>query len=334
MDAIAMPCRRRYMAGLAAVGVAPGLALAQARAAPRRIGYLSLYSAGSTIATTQQEMFRTALRNAGVPEGPIVTIEWRFAEGRAERLASLAAELVAARVELIVAVFQQAIVAARAATETVPIVALGALLPTEAGFAKSLAQPGGNVTGTVYFSRGVVDKLYELLREAVPRARRIAVLGNPDAPTAARYGAASEEAAARLGLAIEFVHVRRQADVAAALRQVAAARPDALFINGDASINPSMGAIAAFAIERKLPTFGTALVHVREGALLYFGPHLEEMVNRVGSFVARILRGASPATLPMEEPARYELVINSKTAAALGWQPPPALQARVDRFVE
>jgi putative ABC transport system substrate-binding protein len=324
--------RRRLVAG-GACALLSAAGSAQLGAA-HRVGFLSLGSEKSDVSTSQQAMLRASLKRMGLDDGSNLTIEWRFAEGREERLRSLAAELVKARCELIVAAFNQAIAAALAETRTLPVVMLGALVPVELGWARSLASPGGNATGTIYSSPETTGKLFEILQEAAPQARRVGVLVSRTVPGTAHYRAQWEKAATALGLRLHFFNVAKAEDIQPALQRMAASRMQAIYISGDSLINPSVREIAAFALEHQLPSVGTAAVHVRQGALFYYGPDFPLMVERVAVAVNRILAGTPPRELPIEAPAKYEFVFNRQTGQALGIQLPPALQVQVSRFVE
>jgi putative ABC transport system substrate-binding protein len=323
--------RRQWIA--AAACTAAGLARAQP-ARLRRIGVLALESTGSVSFGRQQEILRDALRTAGLAEGERAIIDWRMAEGRVERLEPLAHELVRGGAEVIIAFYSAAVVAASRVTSTTPIIAMGVLDPVALGVAQSLARPGGNVTGTVFAGQGMLGKMFEVVREAVPRARRIAVLINTRVPRSEQWDAEYEAIAKQLGLVMERFPALSPDEVMPAARRAAASRPDALFIVGDSVINPSVGAIAALAIENRLPLVGTTPGHVREGALLAYTIDIRTMIERTATYAARVLSGAKPGDLAMEAPTHYELVINTKTAAALRWEVPPALRARVDRFIE
>ena len=267
-------------------------------------------------------------------EGENLHIDWKFAQGDVAKLPELAAQLVASDVEVIVGAFNQAIVAARAATRATPIVMLGALAPVEAGLVDSLARPGGNLTGTTYFAPEMTGKLLEFLAELTPLPKRVAVLRNPDTPGTEHYKPVYEQAAKALGLQLLYFEVRKPDQLMPALAAIQSSNSQALYIVGDSVINPSARDITAFALRHKMVSIGTALVHVREGALLYYGPDFPMMVERVALFVRRILGGASPATLPIEEPAKYELVLNMKTAKALAIRMPRSITEATDRIIE
>ncbi|HKB55856.1 MAG TPA: ABC transporter substrate-binding protein, partial [Ramlibacter sp.] len=299
----------------------------------RRIGYLTLETPGSDSSMVQQALLRESLRRLELREGENLAIEWKFARGDVARLPALAAQLVDARVELIVAAFSQAIVAARDATGTIPIVMMGALAPVETRLVASLAAPGANVTGTSYFAPEVSGKFIELLAQITPSPKRIAVLRNPDTPGTERYRSVYERAAALLRVRLVHFDVRRLEQTPAALHGIAASGAGGLYIVGDSVINPSMPQIAGLALRRKLVSIGTALVHVRQGSLLYYGPDFPVMIERVAFYVRRILDGAAPARLPVEEPAKYELVLNLKTARALGVRLPASITEMVDRTI-
>lgn len=321
--------RRRLLLAAAAAALP---ALAQQRV--RRIGYLSLETPGSDSSAAQQRLLREGLRQRGFDEGRNLAIDWRFTAGRSEQLLPLARELVRSDVEVIVAAFAQSVAAAHEATRQIPVVMMGTLVPVELGQVRSLATPGGNLTGTVYMSPETSAKLLELLKEVRPGLRRVAMFGNTAVPGKEHFTAMYARAAATLGLSLRSFGATRPEAIPGALEEVARSDCEALFLSGDSVINPASAAIAKFAVTHRLPSIGTAQVHVRSGLLMYYGPAFAELMDRVAAYTARILHGASPAELPIEEPTRFELVVNLKTAHALSLRLPLSLQARADRFIE
>jgi putative ABC transport system substrate-binding protein len=327
--------RRAFLGALAGLLAAPLAAEAQEAGKTRRIGFLSFDAAGSETAQQQQRLLREALRRVGFDEGANLLIEWRFADGKRERLSTLAKELVHLNVELILAAASnEAIAAARQATRTIPIVMHLANLPVESGFVQSLARPGGNVTGTTWVSVETSNKQFQILKEAVPGATRVANLWNPTMPEAPMYRTWNERAAAMLGLTLQFVDASRPEDVTPALGRVAASRPDVLYVATDPVIRSRLREIVDFTIERKLPSMGAGFIFVRSGGLLYYGPDIPHTWDRTASYVDRILRGARAMDLAVEEPTKYRLVINLKTAKAIGLTIPPSLLQRADQVIE
>jgi putative ABC transport system substrate-binding protein len=328
---------RRAFLGTLAGGLlaAPLAAGAQQAGQVRRIGFLSFDAAGSETAQQQQRLLRESLRRVGFDEGANLVIEWRFADGSRERLSPLATELVHLNVELILAAASnEAIAAARQATRTIPIVMHLANLPVESGFVESLAHPGGNVTGTTWLSPETNNKQFQILKEAVPGATRVTILGDQTRPEGPIYRTWNERAAGVLGLTLQFVDVSRPEDVMPALRRVAAGRPDVLYVATYPVIRSRLREIIDFTLERKLPSMGAGFIFVRSGGLLYYGPDIPDTWDRTVSYVDRILRGARAMDLAVEEPTKYRLVINLKTAKALGLTIPQSLLQRADQVIE
>ena len=330
-----MTSRRRALNGLAGALALMGPigGWAQPTGPMRRIGVLGAGLAAETYSPLGLLFFET-LRRSGYEPGRNLRVDSRHAEGNVARLPALAQELVALEVELIVAFTNVAIAAARQATRRLPIVMGYALEPVASGFVDSLARPGGNVTGTTWVSGEIAGKSLQVLNEAVPRATRVAVLSNPATPGLQRYGDANRRAAAALGVTLEFFRAPRPEDIAAALERIDASHADAIYIVNDPVIDARLAEITAFARGRKLATVGTGPQIVAAGGLIYYGPDSKDIMVRTVSFVDRILRGARPAELPVEQPTKFELVINLKTAKALGLAIPPSLLQRADEVIE
>ena len=312
----------------------------QATATVRRIGLL--VSGAEKSAATQQgaAKFREALQRAGWDEARNLAIEWRFAEGRDERLPALADELVRANVEVIVASSNAAIGAAIAATRraarALPIVMYAAWEPVEAGFIASFARPGGNVTGTTAAPHELNGKVYELLKAAVPAARRVAVLQDASFVTAlaGSYTKTARDAASALGIDLWPYPVRRPDEWPMLFERIAANGVDALMVEYGPLVRNHYAEIASFAIKRKLPAIGPEAQFARAGGLLYYGPDAEELLPRTVSYIDRILRGARPADLPVEMPTRYLTTINLRTARAIGHTIPQSVLLRADEVIE
>jgi putative ABC transport system substrate-binding protein len=325
--------RRRFVALIGGVLVAP-LARSQQPAKLRRIGILAVGVSTAEQQQWAQLYFLKLLRDAGYEDGRNATIEWRFAEGDVSRLPALADELVRLNVEVMVASFNQSIAAAKRATRTIPVVMLNAVSPVEQGFIESLGRPGGNITGTAWSSPETVGKILQVLKEAAPRTARLAILGNPDFSSEKSHIAAATQAGAKLGMSVQFFEARRPEEIAPALEKIAASKSQALFAAVDTILLAGLRDIATFAQKRKLPSISTASTFVDVGGLLYYGPDLNELAERTISYVVRILAGAKPADLPVELPSKYQLIINKKTASAIGHKIPQAVLIRADRVIE
>ena len=325
--------RRQFLLSTAAAALVTGLARAQQPQKIRRIGVLSLSVGNSEQAHYGRLLFEAGLRRAGFEEGRNLSIDWRYADGDAGRLPLLAEELVRLNVEVIMASFNDAIAAAQRATRTIPIVMFNSLNPVEQGFVQSLARPGGNITGTAWGSPEVAGKILEVLKEAVPKARRVALIGHSTPRGTQEYLAGIAKAAGKLGIEAHFVGVERPEDIAKALEQVAAARPQALYVALDTVLMSGQREIISFALKRKLPTIANAPQFVDGGGLLYYGPDIAELGERTIDHMARILAGAKPADLPVELPSKFELVVNLRTAKTLGITIPQTLLVRANRVV-
>jgi putative ABC transport system substrate-binding protein len=325
--------RATLAAAITAIG-APLVGLAQTATRVRHIGVLSLNKAASDVATMEQGLITNALRRAGYDAGRNLAIEWRYGEGEVTRLGGLADELVKLNVELILAVTNEPIEAARRATRSIPIVMIGAALPVELGFIDSFARPGANVTGTAWAALEMSGKVLQVLKEAAPRAVRVAILASPTTPGTQRYRAENERAAKALGLKIRAFDMTPGEDAATTLKRVAASRPDALYIAGEGIVATRLSEIAAFAVRRKLLAIGVTPQFIPAGGALYYGPNLTDIVERTVSYIDRILKGARPADLPVEQPTKFDLIINLKTVRALGMTIPQSLLLRADEVIQ
>jgi putative ABC transport system substrate-binding protein len=308
----------------------PAAAAAGSRVA--RIGWLGGPTRESAEPFVRE--FERGLDEYGWRVGHNLVIEWRFADGRAERLPALAEELVRMPVDLIVVPSTPTALAARRATSTIPIVTVSVGDPVELGLVASLARPGDNVTGlTASASPEIAGKMLGLLKEVVPRATRMAVLWNPATAGNARALEQVESAARTLALALRIEPARTPAEVARAFGAMKAGRVDALLVLGDIVFLSDRERIAALALEHRLPTIFPIVEYVEAGGLMSYGPNTPDLFRRVARHVDRILNGAKPAELPIEQPTKFELVVNQQTARALGIEIPRTVQWRVDRFV-
>jgi len=330
-----MTSRRATLTLLSLALFTPPLAArAQQAEGVRRIGFLAHGSPDSALVRRLLQQMRDALQRRGWKEGENLLIEVRFSDAKADRLPALAHELLELKVELIIAPVDQPIVAAKSVTTTVPIVMHAAESPVENGFVKTLARPGGNITGTAWSGPESAAKLLQVLKEAKPGAVQVATLRDPTYRRAQAWKDESERAAKLLGLNVQYFDVARVEELSLALTRIAAAPTDALVVWGDAVTYPRAADIAAFAIERRLAFVSTVSRYVEAGGLLSVGPNLAAIYDRTASFVDRILRGAAPAGLPVEQPTTFELIINAKTAAAIGYKIPAAMLLQATRVIE
>jgi ABC-type uncharacterized transport system substrate-binding protein len=326
--------RRDAILGLTALGAAPLIALAQQPEKLRRIGVLSLSVGASERAQWARMLFAASMRDAGYEEGRNLAVEWRYADGDVGRLPALAEELARMKVDVIMASFNDAIAAAKRATSSIPIVMFNSINPVEQGFVQSLARPGGNLTGTAWSAPEVSGKILEVLHEAAPRVKRIALIGNSALPGVHEYGVSAEKGAIALGLQIQGFPVARPEEVPRILEQVAAYKPQALDIGIDTLLASRIPDIVAFAQKHKLPTIANVSLFTDAGGMLCYGPEIKELADRTAGYVTKILGGARPAELPVQLPSKFELVVNLKTAKSIGHTIPKSILLRADRVIE
>jgi putative ABC transport system substrate-binding protein len=325
--------RRRTLGAMLALLAAPLAAFAQQPSGkPRRIGFLGSGSASAVSKPLQA--LREGLRELGYVEGRNLAIEYRWGEGKFERLPGLAAELVRLKVELIAAWGTPAALAAKQATSTLPIVMLVAGDPEETGLVASLARPGGNVTGMANLGGAVVAKQLELLTQIVPGIARIAILRNPANPSLVPQAKGAEAAARSLGLQYQFFDVRSVDDFDAAFAGMAATRATGLLVLADPLFFTQGKPIAELAIRYRLPAV-TARSEIADAGIMFtYGASTVEPFRSGALYIDKILRGAKPADLPVQQVTTFEFVVNLKTAKALGIQFPQQLLARADRVIQ
>jgi len=280
------------------------------------------------------EAFLQGLRELGYVEGQNLRIEGRYSEGRDERLPDLAADLVRLGVDVIVAGATQPAHAAQRATTTIPIVMPNHSDPVGSGLVASLARPGGNVTGLSILNPELTGKRVELLKQALPRVVRVAVLWNPSSQAHPQMLSETEAAARALGLQLHRLQARGRDDYAGAFSAMTKERAEALLVLGDQMFWFHRARIAELAATSRLPTMFAQKEHVEAGGLMSYGPDLRDNYRRAATYVDKILKGAKPADFPIEQPTKFELVINLKTAKVLGLKIPPSLLARVDQVLE
>lgn len=323
--------RRREFLTLASAALLSATSWARAQRIPFRIGWLAT---GTRLRSAQfLEAFRLGLRDREYVEGVNLTVEARWADNSAEQARVLAAELVAMKPEVIVTLGPAAYAVSRA-TASIPIVFGFSGDPVLAGFAKSLSRPGGNLTGMSFLALELATKRVELLKAAVPGARRIAILASPHHPGDVAERRASEAAAVPLGLDIEYFEIGGDQSLERVLHAAALSRSDAAVMFPVTTIISNSTFIASWAIKNRIPAISGWAQFAEEGNLMSYGANLQEAFRRLAGYVDRILKGAAPAELPIELPLHVELVVNLRAARALNVTVPLAMLARADRVID
>ena len=328
----AMMNRRRFLEALSVSFLfAPLSAEGQQPGKVYRIGYLGTDPPSAPV----WDALLNELRERGYSEGRNLVFERRFSEGYAERFPELAAELVRLRVALIIVPTTPAALAAKNATQTTPVIITTAIDPVGAGLVASLARPGGNITGLSALSAELSGKRLELLKEVIPGTTRVAVLWNAANPGNASAWKETQAAARTLRLVLLSQEVRGPQDLKGAFALMAKARPDALLVLVDSFLNMHGRQIVEFATQQHLPSvFGGTEGQVAAGGLMAYGPSVPDLFRRAATLVDKILKGAKPADLPVEQPTKFVLAINLKTAKALGLTIPPSVLLRADHIIE
>jgi putative ABC transport system substrate-binding protein len=309
-----------------------GAVRAQAPAKIPRIGLLTPLSPSDAVLWNQA--FRFGLRDLGWVEGKNISIEYRYAEGRSDRLPDLAADLVRLKVDVIVASATSDALVARKATRAIPIVMVSAADPVASGLVESLARPGGNITGLSQMSLELSGKRLELLKEMVPKLTRVAVLWNPQGAASPVYWKEIQLPARQLGLQLHSLEVRSPNDFDQAFEDATRARAGALSIMPDPVIVANLKRIADLAARSRLPSIYQWSEFADAGGLVTYGVDRADMFRRAATFVDKILKGAKPGDLPIDRATRFELVVNLKTASALGITIPQSILLRADRVIE
>jgi putative tryptophan/tyrosine transport system substrate-binding protein len=297
-----------------------------------RIGVLHASTAAS--ASQNVEAFRQGLRQRGFVEGQNIVVERRFGDGKAERISELAAELVRLKVDVIVTATDTAIAAVKQQTQTIPIVMANSTDPVGTGFVASLARPGGNVTGLTSISPELNAKRLELLQEVVLGLSRVAIMWNPDVRGAVFDYKETQSAAHSLRLQLQSVEVSRTDDFDRAFSALTTGRVEALMVAGSTFAFTNRGRIASLAMQNRLPSMYGQREFADAGGLIAYGPNTAFGWRRAATYVDKILKGAKPGELPVEQPTAFELVINLKTAKALGLTIPPSLLRRADEVIQ
>lgn len=321
---------RRSFIGAAAVllGGRPQIAGAQPRMPT--IGFLG--NASPTTGASQLEALRRGLRELGWTEGQNLTFEYRWAEGHPDRLPGLVSELVRAKVDVIVLSGPQSMRAAQRATSTIPVVFVLLVDPVAMGFVRSLARPGGNMTGLASQFEELITKQLQLLKEALPGLSRVALLRHSEATPS--IFAAAESAARTLGLITRTLTVATESEFETAFRTARSERVGAMHVLPSPYLGSRRARLIELAARYRLPACYEFSLYVRDGGLMSYGPSLNDLYGRSASYVDRILKGANPGDLAIERPARFELVLNRKTATALGLSLPQSLLSRADEVIQ
>jgi len=327
-----MMTRRTFLCGLTLGALAAPLgAEAQPEGKIYRIGFLGPPSASTH--ATRVEALREGLRELGYVEGKNVEIEYRWADGKYDRLSDLAAELVRLKVHVLVTFGTSGALAAKQSTTTIPIVMAGTGDAVSTGLVASLARPAGNITGLTLFIPELIAKRLELLKEAVPHAGRVAVLVHPDNTASVPVLKAMESTARSLKVELQRFEARQPSEFENAFSRMAKSRVDGVVVTDDPLFNANAMTIADLATKKRLPSAGGG-EFVEAGGSIGYGVNFPDAFRRAAYFVDKILKGARPSDLPVEQPTKFELVINLKTAKALGLAIPPSLLLRADQVIQ
>jgi putative ABC transport system substrate-binding protein len=328
--------RRAFISSLAALAAGsvtalkPHNARAQQPGSPRRIGVLA---GGFTPENKEAQAFRQGLRDAGYAEGRDVVIEWRYVGGDYARVPALVADLVQLKVDVIVVTNTPAALAVKRATSTIPIVLASVGDPVGSGLVTSLAHPGSNVTGLSLMIAELSAKRLQLLKEAIPRLTRVAVLWNPDTPPHTKVVEDLKAGAPSLSIELKFVSARTPAEFGPAFSAVSRAHAQALYVLEDPVFFTHRMTLLKLALKARLPVLYGERNFPDAGALMSYGPNTEDLFRRSAGYVDKILKGAKPGDLPIEQPTKFELVVNLKTAKALGITIPQSILLRADEVI-
>ena len=297
-----------------------------------RIGYLG--GTSYSVNSARVEAFRQGLRELGYVEGKNIAIEWRYAEGKLDRLPTLAAELVRLKVDVIVSAGPPPTRSAKQATVTIPIVMGFDDDPVGNGFAASLARPGGNITGLATLFPELSGKQVELLKEIVPKLSRVAVLGNASQPGHPQALREINLAADGFGVQVQYLEVRGPKEIESAFRDASKEYANAVLVLGTPVLTSQRRQVADLAVKSRLPAIYRNLEFVEDGGLVFYGPSFTDLFRRAATYVDKILKGAKPADLPVEQPTKFEFIINLKAAKQIGLTIPPNVLARADKVIK
>jgi putative ABC transport system substrate-binding protein len=307
-------------------------ARAQQPAKVPRIGYLSGVSISALAARI--EAFRLGLRELGYVEGKNIVIEWRSAEGNLDRISEIAAELVRLKVDVIVSPGPTVTRVVKEATSTIPIVMASDTDPVSSGFIVSLARPGGNITGLASLAPEVGGKQLELLKEISPKISRVAVIGNSTNPGDAQALRETVLAAGSFEVYLRYLDILDPKDIENAFRAAAKGRADALLVLGNPILNNQRKQVVDLAVKQRLPATYTRPEFIEAGGLMYYGTSYNDLFRRAATYVDKILKGAKPAELPVEQPKKFEFIINLKAAKQIGLTIPPTVLYRADKVIK
>jgi putative ABC transport system substrate-binding protein len=326
---------RRAFLGTLAGGLfaAPLATNAQPAGKVVRIGLLDI-AASDTAGSARWKAFRERLRELGYVEGQNVVFEARWGDGQVGRLQSLAAELIGTKVDILVTASSEAALAAKQVTSSIPIVMATGGDPVALGLVASLARPGGNVTGVISLIRQLTGKRFELLKQLVPRVSRVAFMRDPDNRSSALSAREAESVAKSLGVVVQVHNVRGPKDLDAAFLAMKRARTDAVIFAENTQFIAERRHVADLAVTHRLPMMAAAKEYAEAGALVSYGTDYLDLFRRAATYVDKILKGAKPGDLPIEQPTRFELVINLKTAKALGLTIPQSVLQRADEIIQ
>jgi putative ABC transport system substrate-binding protein len=322
--------RRKFIALLGGVATWPIAARAQQIAKVPRVGFLGAATAADS--SNAIEMFRTGLRELGYVENRNIAFEFRWAEGRYDRLPQLVRQLIAARIDLLVTHGTPGTRAAKQATSTIPIVMAISGDAVATGIVSNLAKPESNVTGSTFFLPELNAKRLEVLKEACPRITHPTALSNPENPVSKPIIPAMQSAATALSLTLGVARIQGLREFDRAFQAIASSPIDSVVVTEDGEFAPNFRTIAALALQHRLPSIG-AKEYGEAGGLVGYGANILALYHRAAYFVDRILKGAKPADLPVEQPTRFDLVVNLRTAKTLDLVVPPTLLARADEVI-
>ena len=297
-----------------------------------RIGRLAI--ASQSAESARIEAFRNGMRDLGYVEGKNIVVEWRFADGKLDRLPAQAAELVRLKLEIIVSSGSTPTRAARAATSTIPIVMCNDNDPVGDGFVASLARPGANISGLSNFAPELSGKRLEILREVLPKLSRVAVMGTSTNPAYAQVIKEVELAAKALGVKLQNLDVLDSKDIETAFRAASKGRADGVLVLTSATLVPQRVQLAELAVKNRFPVMYSNSQYVEAGGLMFYGANVLDLDRRAATYVDKILKGAKPADLPVEQPTKFEFIINLKAAKQIGLTIPPNVLARADRVIK
>ena len=328
------PLRKTALASILFAGAMLAVAVTAEAQQPTKVHRIGFLGSGSVSSATRIKLFREGLRELGYVEGKNVVIEYRFSEEKPGSEPALAAELVRLKVDIIVTAGAGATRAAKEATFTIPIVMSQDPDPVGNGFVASLARPGGNITGLSSVGADLAGKRLELLKEVLPKLFRVAVFGSSTNPGNVPALRETERAAAAFKVQLQFLDILDPKDIETAFRAAGSGRSDAVLVLNSPVSSSRRKEIAALAAKSRLPAFYNRSEYVEDGGLMSYGVSFNDLAHRAATYVDKILNGAKPADLPVEQPTKFELVINLKTAKQLGLTIPPSVLYRADKVIK